>query len=74
MVKAKGYLKENWGSPFVLGFMLLLVVVAVSLFVGFASSANNVAVYASYALVAGVFLQLANSLKYRGKCANEVVV
>jgi hypothetical protein len=74
MLKVKGYVGENWGSPFVVGFMLLLVVAAVSLSAGFASLADTVAVYAYYALVAGVFLQLASFLKYRGKNNDEVAV
>ena len=74
MLKVKGYVKENWGSPFIVGFMLLLIVAAVSLSAGFASLADNVAVYAYYALVAGVFLQLASFLKYRGKSSDEVAV
>ena len=67
MLKVKGYVKENWGSPFIVGFMLLLIVAAVSLSAGLSSLADTVAVYAYYALVAGVFLQLASFLKYRGK-------
>ena len=37
MLKVKGYIKENWGSPFIVGFMLLLVVGAVSLSAGLSS-------------------------------------
>ena len=58
-LKAKGYLKENWGSPFIVGFILLLIVAAVFLSAGFSSLADNVAVYAFYALVVGVVLQIA---------------
>lgn len=65
--KLKGYVKENWGSLFIVGFMLLLIVAAVSLSVGLSSLADSVSVYAFYALVAGVFLQLASYLKYGGK-------
>jgi uncharacterized membrane protein YccC len=72
MLKVKGYIKENWGSPFIVGFMLLLVVGAVSLSAGFASLADTIAVYAFYALVTGVFLQLASFLKFRGKSDDEV--
>ena len=54
--------------------MLLLVVAAVSLSAGLSSLADTVAVYAYYALVAGVFLQLASFLKYRGKSDDEVAV
>ena len=74
MLKVKGYVKENWGSPFIVGFMLLLIAAAVSLSAGFSSLADTVAVYAYYALVAGVFLQLASFLKYRGKSNDEVAV
>ncbi len=74
MIKVKGYVKENWGSPFIVGFMFLLIVAAVSLSAGLSSLADNVAVYAYYALVAGVFLQLASFLKYRGKNNDEVAV
>ncbi len=74
MIKVKGYVKENWGSPFILGFMLLLIAAAVSLSTGLSSLADTVAVYAYYALVAGVFLQLASFLKYRGKSNDEVAL
>ena len=67
ILTVKGYVMENWGSPFIVGFMFLLIAAAVSLFAGFSSLADAVAVYAFYALVAGVFLQLASFLKYRGK-------
>jgi hypothetical protein len=65
--RAKGYVKENWGAPFVVGFMALLMVAAVSLLMDFVVLANEVAVYAYYALVVGVVLQLACFLKYRKK-------
>ena len=74
MLRTKGYVKANWGSPFIVVFMSLLVIAAVSLSVGLSSFANNLAVYAYYALVAGVFLQLASFLKYRGKSDSEVAV
>jgi len=73
MIKVKIYIKENWGSPFIVGFMLLLVVAAVSLSAGWSSLADTVAVYAYYALVAGVFLQLACFQKYRGKSDGDEV-
>ena len=65
--KLKGYFKENWGSPFILVFILLLVVAAVFLSAGSASLADNLAVYGFYALVTGVILQIASFQKYRGK-------
>jgi hypothetical protein len=88
MIKVKGYVKENWGSPFIVGFMLLLMVAAVSLSLSYAAAllplsgfkalngtsfAEGVAVYAYYALVAGVVLQLACFLKYRRKSDGDEV-
>lgn len=52
------YFRENWGAPFVLGFMMLLVVGAVCLVGGLEWWANEVAVYAYYSLAVGVVLQL----------------
>ena len=66
-VRIKIYLRQNWGAPFILGFMLLLMVAAVSLSIGVADVANEVAVYAYYALVGGVVLQLVCFLKYNKK-------
>ncbi|MGD0644131.1 MAG: hypothetical protein ABSA75_04430 [Candidatus Bathyarchaeia archaeon] len=72
-IKVKVCVKENWGSPFIVGFMLFLIVAAGSLSVGWSSIADTAAVYAYYALVAGVFLQLACFLKYRGKSDGDEV-
>ena len=74
MLKVKGYVKENWGSPFIAGFMLLLLSAAVSLSAGLSSLANAVAVYAYYALVVGVVLQLVCFLKYRKKVSEAEAV
>jgi len=74
VLKVKGYIKQNWGSPFIGVFMLLLVVAASCLSAGFASLADTIAIYAFYALVAGVFLQLASFLKYNINSDVEVVV
>lgn len=61
--KVRAYAKENWGAPFIIGFVLLLVIAAISLSMGFNALANSVAVYAYYALVAGVVLQIVCFLK-----------
>jgi heme/copper-type cytochrome/quinol oxidase subunit 4 len=66
-LRAKAYVRENWGAPFILGFMLLLVVAAVSLTTGLEAFADEVAVYAYCALVAGVVLQLVCFLKFGEK-------
>jgi hypothetical protein len=74
MVRVKGYVKENWGSPFIMGFMVLLLSAAVSLSLGSSYLADAIAVYAYYALVAGVILQLVCFLKYRKKVSAAEVV
>ena len=47
--RVKGYVRENWGAPFIVGFMLLLMAAAASLSMGLAVLVNEVAVYAYYA-------------------------
>jgi hypothetical protein len=69
--KTKGYVRENWGSPFIGGFILLLLTAAVLLSVGSSYWAEEIAVYAYYLLVAGVFLQLVCYIKYKRNDAEE---
>ena len=57
-VRLKSYLKENWGAPFIIGFMILLILAAAYLSVGNEAFADELAVYAYYSLVIGVILQL----------------
>ena len=63
----RGYLRENWGSPFVVAFMALLMAAAGFLCTGSEAMANELAVYAYYCLVLGVGLQLACYLRYGGE-------
>ena len=63
-LRIKDYLKENWGAPFIIVFMILLTTAAVYLALGDEANANNIAVYAYYSLVIGVFLQLICFIKY----------
>jgi heme/copper-type cytochrome/quinol oxidase subunit 4 len=74
LVWAKEYLRENWGAPFVLGFMALLLAAAVCLVSGLELWVNEVAVYAYYALVVGVVLQLVCFWKFGEKREEEVIV
>ena len=64
--RLKDYVIKNWGSPFLVGFMALLIGSAVysptSLYF-----ADTLSVYAFYALAFGVVLQLACFLKYEQK-------
>jgi hypothetical protein len=55
--KLKKYIKENWGSPFIITFIILLMNVATLLTVGSLAIANTVATYAFYTLICGVVLQ-----------------
>ena len=68
--RAKRYLRENRGDPFIIAFMIMLVVCAGLLALGNSALANEVAVYAYYFLVAGVALDLVCYLKY-GRKENE---
>ncbi len=62
IIRVKNNVKTNWGAPFIIAFMILLIDVAVS---GVGSYwADTLAVFAFYALAVGVVLQLACFLKY----------
>jgi len=65
--RLRNYLKENWGAPFVIAFMILLIVAAVYLSLGIETTANDIATYAYYSLVIGVFLQLISYIRYERK-------
>jgi hypothetical protein len=65
--KFSDYFKQNWGSPFIVAFILLLLTAAVLLSAGSANWAEEVALYAYYTLVAGVVLQIVCFVKYRKK-------
>jgi len=63
LLKIKGYIKENWGSPFIFTFIILLMGTAIFLSTGLSYMADTVVVYAFYALVVGVVLQFVSFLK-----------
>jgi hypothetical protein len=65
--RLRGYLRENWGAPFIIAFMVMLMMAAGYLCYGLESIANDIAVYAYYSLVIGVVLQLICYLKYGEK-------
>ena len=58
LVRARLYFGENWGAPFILGFMGLLMAAVVLLITGFSWYAEAVGDFAYFSLVAGVVLQL----------------
>ena len=61
--ETKCYVTENWGSPFIVAFMLFLLGTAISLSFNLSNLANSFSIYAFYALVIGVILQLVCFLK-----------
>ena len=65
--RLKGYLRENWGAPFIIAFMAMLLAAAGYLCYGMEAMANEIAVYAYYSLVIGVALQFICYLKYGEK-------
>jgi heme/copper-type cytochrome/quinol oxidase subunit 4 len=62
--RIKRYFRENWGAPFITGFVTILLVAAVLMATGSESLANELAIHTYYALVVGVVLQLVCFLKY----------
>lgn len=58
LVWLRGYFWENWGAPFILGFMGLLVTAVALLIAGLPWMAEAVGNVAYFSLVAGVVLQL----------------
>lgn len=62
--RSKQYLRTNWGAPFIVAFIVLLISSAALLDTDRSSTANDVAVYAFYALVLGVVLQIASYIKF----------
>ena len=69
--RIKGYVGENWGAPFISGFMVLLVATAALMVTSSESLANELAIYAYFALVVGVVLQLVCFLKYNKKSGEK---
>lgn len=62
---SKGYFKQNWGFPFIVAFLLLLIIAIIYLVSYSTELAESVANYAYYALALGVVLQIVSFLKYR---------
>jgi heme/copper-type cytochrome/quinol oxidase subunit 4 len=65
------YVRRNWGAPLIVGFMLLLVVAAVSMAMGLDFVADDLAVCAYCALIVGVILQLVCFLSFGEKGEGE---
>jgi hypothetical protein len=61
----KGYARLNWGAPFIVFFVLFLMLTGVCSLIGFLSFADSLAIYAYYLLIVGVTLQVFCLVKYR---------
>jgi hypothetical protein len=71
--RVKDYVKENWGSPFIIGFMLLLVGAAVSFSLGLSSLADSITVFAFLSLVVGLILQVASLIGINRKIEADAI-
>jgi hypothetical protein len=67
IAKIKVYSLSNWIYHFILGFILLLLVSAISLSVGFWQFAELFGACAYFVLVVGVALQLVTFSKKKGE-------
>lgn len=65
-----GYIRENWGSPFIVAFMVLLVGAAVCSLSNLSRLADAIAINAFYALLIGVLLQVVCFWKFRKKLSS----
>ena len=54
----------NWGSPFIIAFIILLIASATELTIGAVIAASNIAVDGICSLVVGIALQIASYVKY----------
>jgi len=61
--RLKSYLKENLGAPFIITFMIMLMMCAGLLIANMEDSANTLATIAYFFLVIGVLLQFISFIK-----------
>jgi hypothetical protein len=66
-IRLYSYIRENWGSLFIIAFMILLLAAAGALINNLEALANEIAIYAYYSLCIGIFLQFICFLKYSEK-------
>ena len=61
----KGFMRLNWGAPFIVLFLLFLIGTGVCSSIGLSSLADSLSIFAYYLLIAGIALQFFCFLKYR---------
>ena len=61
--RLKGYFKENLGAPFIITFMVMLMMCAGLLIANMEDSANTLATIAYFFLVIGVTLQFVSFIR-----------
>ncbi|MCW3995886.1 MAG: hypothetical protein NWE98_07025 [Candidatus Bathyarchaeota archaeon] len=66
-IKIEEYTFENWGFPFIAGFLVLLFAASLFLAAGISSIAESLANWSYFALLFGVILQIAHFGKNRRK-------
>jgi hypothetical protein len=70
LITVKRFVKENWGTPFLVGFMVFLT--GAGFFMSISPDLSNLAVICAF-LVAGVVLQLVSFFKYQHVDESEVI-
>jgi len=58
LLRVKLYFTANWDAPFVMGFILFLIIGAIFLSIGSTAFAGSVAAFAYYSLIVSIVLQL----------------
>lgn len=61
--RVKIYIKNNLGAPFIIGFMIMLIISAINLTINNVNIAEKTAEYAYYSLVIGAVLQIISIIK-----------
>lgn len=74
VTRLKSYFGQNWGAPFVIAFIVLILLIAADLSFSLFSFAEELAVMAFIVLTIGVFLQVVCFVKYRNGSDGEVAV
>lgn len=74
VTQLKRYFEKNWGAPFIIAFIFLILFIAADLSFSLFSSAEKISVAAFVALSLGVVLQLICFVKYRNSNTDGEVV